>query len=94
MVSRSDPTQLDMANVMAGSASEHESSSAAARARIGKLAIHLLVLVLCFLTVFPFFWMLSTAFKQADEVFTKNIQLLPTSPTLQNFPNAFTYFPV
>jgi ABC-type glycerol-3-phosphate transport system permease component len=38
--------------------------------------------------------MLSTSFKQADEVFTRNIQLIPLSPTLQNFPDAFKYFPV
>jgi multiple sugar transport system permease protein/sn-glycerol 3-phosphate transport system permease protein len=78
----------------AGSVSEQESSGAAMRSGLGKVVIHLVVIVLCFLTIFPFFWMVSTSFKQADEVFTKSIHLFPSSPTLKNFPNAFTYFPV
>jgi multiple sugar transport system permease protein/sn-glycerol 3-phosphate transport system permease protein len=62
--------------------------------RIGRLLLHALVGLLCFLTVFPFFWMLSTAFKPADEVFTRDIRLIPLHPTLDNIPRAFEYFPV
>ncbi|MEJ7838792.1 MAG: carbohydrate ABC transporter permease [Thermomicrobiales bacterium] len=64
------------------------------RESAGKLLLHLIVIVLCVLTIFPFFWMLSTAFKQADEVFTRDIQWLPENPTWRNFPDAFNYFPV
>jgi multiple sugar transport system permease protein/sn-glycerol 3-phosphate transport system permease protein len=64
------------------------------RGDLGKYAIHLVVIVLCVLTIFPFFWMVTTAFKPADEVFTKDIQWIPKSPTLSNFPDAFNYFPV
>lgn len=64
------------------------------RESIGKALLHIVVIVLCILTIFPFFWMLSTAFKQADEVFTRNIQWLPENPTWRNFPDAFNYFPV
>ena len=64
------------------------------REAIGRGFLHVIVIVLCIATIFPFFWMLSTSFKQADEVFTKNIQWLPHNPTLQNFPDAFDYFPV
>jgi ABC-type glycerol-3-phosphate transport system permease component len=71
-----------------------QSSSARRRSAIGKLLVHLLVIVICFLTIFPFFWMLSTSFKQANEVFTRDIQLIPLNPTLANFPDAFKYFPV
>ena len=70
------------------------SPSAKQRDRIGKASLHALVIVLCFLTIFPFFWMLSTSFKQAGEVFTRDIRLLPREPTLANFPDAFNYFPV
>ncbi|MGC4189730.1 MAG: carbohydrate ABC transporter permease [Thermomicrobiales bacterium] len=94
MASRSESTPTGIGIDHAGGISEQESSGAAMRSRLGKLAIHLVVIVLCLLTIFPFFWMVSTAFKQADEVFTKDLRLFPTSPTLKNFPNAFTYFPV
>jgi ABC-type glycerol-3-phosphate transport system permease component len=39
-------------------------------------------------------WMLSTSFKIPTEVFTRDIQILPRTPTLANFPDAFQYFPV
>jgi len=94
MASRSETTPTGMDFGRAGSVSEQESSGAAMRSGLGKVVIHLVVIVLCFLTIFPFFWMVSTSFKQADEVFTKSIHLFPSSPTLKNFPNAFTYFPV
>jgi len=56
--------------------------------------IHALVVVVCAFTIFPFLWMLSTSFKQPGEVFTTDLRLWPHSPTLQNFPDAFTIFPV
>lgn len=77
-------------NVMTASISP----SAKQQDRIVKASLHALVILLCFLTIFPFFWMLSTSFKQAAEVFTRDIRLFPTEPTLANFPDAFNYFPV
>jgi sn-glycerol 3-phosphate transport system permease protein len=62
--------------------------------RLGRGTIHLLVILLCAITLFPMLWMLSTSFKIPTEVFTKDIQILPHSPTLSNFPDAFQYFPV
>lgn len=59
-----------------------------------RIALHGLVVALCALTVFPLLWMLSTSFKIPTEVFTKDIRLLPTRPTVENFPDAFRYFPV
>ena len=55
---------------------------------------HGVVIFLCLLTIFPFVWMLSTSFKIPTEVFTKQIRLIPRTPTLQNYPDAFNYFPV
>lgn len=60
----------------------------------GKGAVHLLVLFLCAVTLFPMLWMLSTSFKIPTEVFTRDIHLFPSKPTLENFPNAFRFFPV
>jgi len=64
------------------------------REGIGRVFLHGFVLVLCVLTIFPFFWMLSTSFKVPNEVFTKEIMWLPKTPTLSNYPDAFDYFPV
>lgn len=64
------------------------------REQFGKIFLHAVIIILCGATIFPFFWMLSTAFKQADEVFTQDIVWLPQNPTLRNFPDAFDYFPV
>src|SRR3982750_1085764 len=62
--------------------------------RLGRGGVHLLVILLCAITLFPMLWMLSTSFKLPTEVFTKDIQILPHAPTLSNFPDAFQYFPV
>jgi ABC-type glycerol-3-phosphate transport system permease component len=62
--------------------------------RLGHAALHVLVIALCLLTIFPLLWMLSTAFKEGREVFTPGIRLIPTSPTLANFPEAFRVFPI
>jgi len=56
--------------------------------------VHGIVILLCMLTIFPFIWMLSTSLKIPTEVFTKDIRIIPRSPTLRNFPDAFDYFPV
>lgn len=61
---------------------------------LGLASLHLLVILLCALTVFPLLWMLSTAFKEAREVFTPGIRLIPSAPTLANFPEAFRVFPI
>ena len=62
--------------------------------RLGRGTVHLLVILLCAITLFPMLWMLSTSFKIPTEVFTRDIQILPRTPTLSNFPDAFQYFPV
>jgi ABC-type glycerol-3-phosphate transport system permease component len=68
--------------------------SSRASERLGRIGAHTIVLFLCFLTIFPFIWMLSTAFKEADQVFTQDFQLIPDSLRWQNFTDAFSYFPV
>jgi ABC-type glycerol-3-phosphate transport system permease component len=63
--------------------------------RLVHAALHLLVILLCLLTIFPLFWMLSTAFKPASEVFQPGIiRLIPEAPTIANFPEAFRVFPI
>ena len=55
---------------------------------------HGLVILLCFLTVFPFIWMLSTSLKVPTEIFTKGLNVIPRTLTFKNYPDAFDYFPV
>jgi len=71
-----------------------QSSGAKQRDRINRILLHTLVAAICFLTIFPFVWMVSTAFKPADEIFTKDIRLVANHPILSNFPDAFKTFPV
>lgn len=80
-----------MASIDAASAGR---SAPAGNNRVGNVLAHALVVFLCFLTIFPFFWMISTSLKEADQVFTQDFQLIPENPRLRNFPDAFTYFPV
>jgi ABC-type glycerol-3-phosphate transport system permease component len=61
---------------------------------VGPLGFHLVIVVICMLTIFPFLWMLSTSIKEAGEVFTNDFRLIPNAPTWRNFPDAFSYFPV
>jgi N,N'-diacetylchitobiose transport system permease protein len=41
-------------------------------------------LVIALVTLFPIFWMISTAFKPSQEIFSLTPQLLPSHPTLSN----------
>lgn len=59
-----------------------------------KLLLHAFLWITCALIIFPFVWMLSTMFKPADEIFTRDIQILPRTFTLENFPKAFDIYPV
>jgi N,N'-diacetylchitobiose transport system permease protein len=42
-------------------------------------------LLVALLTLFPIFWMISTAFKPSQEIYSLTPHLLPTHPTLGNF---------
>lgn len=56
----------------------------------GKRYITLFVLIfLLFLSFFPLFWMISTALKTPDLIFTRPPQLVPSIPTLANFIELF-----
>ncbi len=48
----------------------------------------LVTLILALMTVFPLFWMISTAFKEPADVFS--MTLVPEAPTLKNFVYVFT----
>lgn len=58
------------------------------------ICVHGLLLTVCALVLVPFVWMLGTAFKPPQEVFTADLRFLPRSPTLVNFRDAFELRPV
>lgn len=57
----------------------------------GRVALWLGIAILALLTISPLFWMISTGFKQADEVY--HISLIPEHPTVGNFVYVFTKVP-
>lgn len=52
---------------------------------------YVLLTVLAGLCLIPLVWMVLTAFKPEDEVFS--LSLIPSTPAWWNFPRAFTFFP-
>lgn len=56
--------------------------------------LHLLLLPVALATLFPLFWMVTTAFTPNDLVLTRAIRFWPEQPTLDNFRAAFARHPV
>lgn len=52
---------------------------------ISNSVLHVFMLVLVILNIFPIFWMISSAFKFPDELFTTSVHLIPNNITLENF---------
>lgn len=57
-----------------------------------KILIYLILIVASLLLLLPFFWMVSTAFKNPGEVFIQPIQWIPKNPTFANFNRLFSEF--
>jgi len=61
--------------------------------RVKKAAMYALLILLAIPFVFPFWWMVSSAFKQPGEIFAYPPTLLPGTLNLSNFVDAFNYQP-
>jgi len=55
-----------------------------------KAASYLILAAGALIVAFPFFWMLSTSLKTSEETYTVPQTLLPASPQLDNYPDAWT----
>jgi multiple sugar transport system permease protein len=64
---------------------------AAGEGRAGVRAVFVTLVVICLLTVFPLIWMVSSAFKPGEDVYS--LSIVPESPTLDNFRYVFTELP-
>ena len=60
------------------------------RFRPSLLVLHIVVTIGAILMGLPFVWMLASAFKPLEEIFTDSPKLLPMAPTMQNFETAFS----
>jgi N,N'-diacetylchitobiose transport system permease protein len=59
--------------------------SARTAKRTRKIALNCLGVLVALITLFPIFWMVSTAFKPSQEIYSLTPSLLPTHPTFGNF---------
>ena len=81
--------QIGAPELWAGAGAGGGGTAAGSRARTARRARNVTVnafgLVIALVTLFPIFWMVSTAFKPSAEIFSLTPSLLPTHPTLGNF---------
>ena len=63
------------------------------RASVNKIITYLVLLVMALIILFPFFWMLSTAFKPNTDIIKRPPIFLPSQPTLKHFQKVFVEVP-
>lgn len=56
-----------------------------------RLPVHIALIVLCFLWIYPFLWMLAASFKSQEEVLLSGASLIPHNPALDNYVRAWTH---
>ncbi len=56
--------------------------------------LNIFLIFLFLINILPVFWMLSSAFKQPDELFTTDIRLFPIEPTFDNFTTVFREYEI
>jgi len=61
---------------------------------IAKILKHVFIATVCFIIIFPLFWMISTSFKTPAELFTEDLRLIPNNPSFINYKTVFTEWPV
>lgn len=64
------------------------------KARPSDWAVHGVLILAALLSIFPLFWMATTAFTPNELVLQKTFRFWPDNPSLANFRRAFTSYPV
>jgi N,N'-diacetylchitobiose transport system permease protein len=81
-------------SAVSGSAVPSRAGSGRGRRRFGrasrKAALNLAGLLVALFALFPVLWMISTAFKPTNEIFSLTPHPVPLHPTLANFRNVFS----
>ncbi|RST91550.1 sugar ABC transporter ATP-binding protein [Vagococcus bubulae] len=62
--------------------------------KIGKIVIFIVLLILAIFVLIPFFWMLSSSFKQNNEVFSVPIKWIPNEFHWDNYSKIWTTIPL
>jgi N,N'-diacetylchitobiose transport system permease protein len=70
---------------MISAAMTHSTGRAAAVKKLKRFSLNGTGVLVALLTLFPVLWMISTAFKPSQEIYSQTPQLLPTHPTFGNF---------
>lgn len=60
---------------------------------VGRVVVWLLVLVTCVMALFPFYWLIRSAFMTKSEIFAQPMHWVPEVWHPENFRNAFTAVP-
>lgn len=60
--------------------------------RLGSCLYHALMLGFCFIMLYPLFWMISSSFKETNDIIRTSEQLFVKNPTLQNYINGWKGF--
>ncbi|WP_433375381.1 carbohydrate ABC transporter permease [Streptosporangium sp. CA-115845] len=60
------------------------------RKRLGTIGLNTAAVVVFLFAVFPVYWMVSTAFKSSEQIFTTDFIPFPTDPTLEHVRRVFT----
>jgi multiple sugar transport system permease protein len=65
------------------------------RKNVGKGAVYTMLGIWALIVIFPFYWMILTSFKSYGSYNAENVpNLLPTSPTLENYVKSFSDVPL
>ena len=59
------------------------------RVNWGHLILHIVLLGVCLISIFPFIWMISSSLKDSELIFSFPPQLIPNPVTCQNYPEAW-----
>ncbi|WP_440099545.1 carbohydrate ABC transporter permease [Streptosporangium sp. H16] len=60
------------------------------RKRLGRIGLNTTAVVVFLFAMFPVYWMVSTAFKSRQQIFTTDFIPFPTDPTLEHVKRVFT----
>ncbi|GAA0854055.1 carbohydrate ABC transporter permease [Streptosporangium amethystogenes subsp. fukuiense] len=60
------------------------------RKRLGTIGLNTAAVLVFLFAVFPVYWMVSTAFKSSEQIFTTDFIPFPTDPTLEHVRRVFT----
>ncbi|AGT08565.1 carbohydrate ABC transporter permease [Paracoccus aminophilus] len=59
-----------------------------------RFALHVVLVILCLVTLFPLLWMVTAAFTPQDQITAKALRFWPEDPTLGNFTEAARRHPI